>query len=246
MARGFARWPGVGLISRSSAKPLRMHVPRRCASRRGQRLAGPARGCQPATGVDVATGFAPRPVTRRAALVVAGAVQRGVVQQERHAVGAELHVALEGAVAVLRRTEPESRQCVLGRQLAGTTVRQPARGSVQSVSSPATSGHAHAGSQRRTSATCSGRHTQAAPCRPALGGTRVPSMRNVNGASADAAVDQPLGAQHFQHRPRFSGQVPPAWPAVFERRHARAASPASSGPLRGAGCRQGQRDAGRP
>ena len=88
-----------------------------------QRLAC-ERGAVPAAGVE-ARELAPRqrrrrPVARRRAL------QRRVVQQERHAVGGELHVALEGAVAV-RRADPKRRQRVLGRELAGAAVRDPAR-----------------------------------------------------------------------------------------------------------------------
>jgi ABC-type sugar transport system ATPase subunit len=52
--------------------------------------------------------------------------QRRVVHQEGHAVGRELHVALDHAVAVLR-AEAERRQRVLRRQLAGAAVRDPAR-----------------------------------------------------------------------------------------------------------------------
>ena len=55
-----------------------------------------------------------------------GALERRVVQQERHAVGAELHVAFEGSVAV-RCADAKSRQRVLGRQFAGAAMGNPQR-----------------------------------------------------------------------------------------------------------------------
>jgi hypothetical protein len=60
------------------------------------------------------------------ALAVGGALQGGVVHQKHHAVGAELGVALEHAVAV-RGTQPERRPgCFRGR-VACAPVGDPAR-----------------------------------------------------------------------------------------------------------------------
>ena len=87
----------------------------------GQRFAG--KGARvPAAGVD-ARKLGPVALTGHTALG-RGAVQLGVVQQEGHAVGAELHVALEGAVTV-RGTDTEGGQRVLRRQFAGAAVGNP-------------------------------------------------------------------------------------------------------------------------
>src|SRR6476469_1297859 len=77
----------------------------------------------PAAGLELRQ-LAPGPLTTRTASI-GGAIERGVVHEERHAIGGELRVALEHAVAMLR-AEPEGRQRVLRCELAGTAVRDPA------------------------------------------------------------------------------------------------------------------------
>jgi hypothetical protein len=59
------------------------------------------------------------------AVAVGGALQRGVVQQKGHAVGAQLGVAFEHAVAVLC-AQAEGGQGVFRGQLASATVGNPA------------------------------------------------------------------------------------------------------------------------
>src|SRR2546423_11766383 len=78
----------------------------------------------PGTGIELGE-RAPRLLARDAA-AVAGALQGAVVQEEGHAVGAELGVALEHAVAVLG-AQAEGGHCVLGRQLACAAVGDPER-----------------------------------------------------------------------------------------------------------------------
>ena len=91
--------PGVGLISMFSAKPLRRQK-RGDRFQAGQRLAGEG-AAVPAAGVEPRQ-LGPACARRPCRWPVVVRSQRGVVQQERHAVGAELDVALEGAVAVRR------------------------------------------------------------------------------------------------------------------------------------------------
>jgi hypothetical protein len=61
------------------------------------------------------------------AQAVGGAVQRVVVQQQDHAVAAELGVAFEHVVTVGRSAEAKCCEGILRRQLAGTPVGDPAR-----------------------------------------------------------------------------------------------------------------------
>ena len=88
-----------------------------------RRLAGVG-AAMPAAGVEARQ---LGPGQRRGRAVTRGrALQGGVVEQERHAIGRQLDVALEGAKAV-RGAEPKRGQRVLGRQLAGAAMRDPAR-----------------------------------------------------------------------------------------------------------------------
>ena len=134
-----------------------------------QRLAGIG-GAVPAAGIE-ARQFTP-PVIAGGAGGVGGAFQRGVVQQEGHAVVAELDVAFEGLVAI-GRTQAERRQRVFRRQLAGAAVGDPQRvgpGRHQATRSCV------CGSNQcsRSAGTRSGTRW------PACGRGKVPSMRAVN------------------------------------------------------------------
>ena len=222
--RSRASSPGVGLISMLRAWPLR-------STKRGDRfeardrLAGEG-AAVPAPGVEarqLAPGALAGDAARRRR-----ALQRVVVEQERHAVGAELDVALEGAVAVAR-ADAKRGQRVLRRQLAGAAVGDPQR--VGPVVHDATRACVVASNQCSCSAaTCSGSMSPAARRRQrAVDAHREERL-------AEAAVHQPLGAEHLDHvRPAAASRRLPLPPQSA----CSGRSPRISSPLRGAACGSG-------
>ena len=147
--------PGVGLISMFSSEPL-------CRQKRATSSSvgsgSPAKARSASCPRRAATAR-PRDGRRRA-VAAGGALAACVVHQEGHAVGTQLDVAFEHAVAVLR-TQAERRQRVLRRQLAGAPVGDPAGvGPVRASSS----GGALFRCPRRTSAGLSA-GARRAPCR---------------------------------------------------------------------------------
>ena len=150
------------------------------AFERGRRLAGEG-AAVPRAGVEPRQ-LAPGEVGG-AAVAAGGALQGGVVEQEGHAVGGELDVAFEGAIAVAR-AEAERGERVLGRQLAGAAVRDPARDRARATSSrPQPLRRRRAPSSPRRTSACARASTAMLTMSPTFGCAAVASSRAVKSVS---------------------------------------------------------------